>query len=104
VEVGSTTEVMESPLHPYTKSLIAAVPGRLTRTAGQDSTSLPPRESPSRDGCPYGPNCSLTDMQCQYQGPPLVMATPTHRVACYKALAEKPPTTMAPVEGPSRGG
>jgi oligopeptide transport system ATP-binding protein len=104
VEVGSATEVMDNPLHPYTKSLLAAVPGRLSHTAGQAPASLPPREAPSLSGCPYGPNCSLTDMKCQYSGPPLVMATPTHRVACYKALAEKPPTTMAPVEGPHRGG
>jgi len=104
VEVGSAHEVMENPLHPYTKSLLAAVPGQLTRTAGQDSKALAPRGAPGTVGCPYEKNCSLTDMKCQYNSPPLVMANPTHRVACYKALAEKPPSTTAPVDGPRRGG
>ena len=104
IEVGSAAEVMEDPLHPYTKSLLAAVPGRLTSAVSQAPSALPPRSAPSNTGCPYGTNCSLTDMKCQYSGPPLVMATPTHRVACYKAQAEKPPTTIAPVEGPLHGG
>lgn len=104
IELGTTSEIMENPLHPYTKSLLAAVPGRLASEARRQPTETPPRSAPSESGCPYGANCSLTDMKCQYTGPPLVMATPTHRVACYKANATKPPATIEPVEGPRHGG
>ena len=44
VEVGHANEVMESPMHPYTRSLLAAVPGRLATVSEPDEAALPPRE------------------------------------------------------------
>jgi peptide/nickel transport system ATP-binding protein len=45
VETGDTLEVFERPQHPYTRTLIASIPGRIARAAVEDmSTSERPRD------------------------------------------------------------
>ena len=61
VEIAPCDELYESPTHPYTESLLAAVPK--IKPTGEPRVSLP-GEVPSPiyppSGCPFHPRCPLT--------------------------------------------
>jgi len=88
VETGTPSQLFDNPVHPYTRSLLAAVPNRLANEGALQS-DLGIRNAASDVGCPYRLNCDLADMKCQYETPPLIMVNPDHRVACYKALRDQ---------------
>jgi oligopeptide/dipeptide ABC transporter ATP-binding protein len=87
LEVGPAQELFEQPGHPYTRALLAAVPSRLEPglpdAAGRGSAGQP--ASMATPGCPYLPNCAMADMRCELDLAPLIMLSPTHRAACFKA-------------------
>lgn len=88
VELGQTEEVLHSPLHPYTKALIAAVPiPDPTYQRGEvhiKGDVAAPVDPPPR--CRFYPRCPIGDEFCERSDhPPLLEKTPGHFVACYKA-------------------
>ncbi len=86
VEQGSTTDIINNPLHPYTKGLLASLPqvGRpgepLATTAGQV-----PSLSSELPGCGFCDRCPDPSRQCRVERPPMVEPTPGHRVSCWKS-------------------
>jgi oligopeptide transport system ATP-binding protein len=75
VELGTATDVIERPQHPYTRALVSAVPrpdpvGERTRQrivlAGDPPSPLTP---PS--GCPFHPRCSFATEACKTTVPAL---------------------------------
>ncbi len=75
VELGTATDVIERPQHPYTRALVSAVPrpdpvGERTRQrivlAGDPPSPLNP---PS--GCPFHPRCSYATEVCKTTVPAL---------------------------------
>jgi oligopeptide/dipeptide ABC transporter ATP-binding protein len=102
VEHGDVREVLEHPVHPYTKALLAAVPvpdARRRRTRyriGGDIPSLvdlPP-------GCRFAPRCPFVIDRCREEYPPLtkVEGLGDRLVACHRALEVKdvaPETLLA---------
>jgi peptide/nickel transport system ATP-binding protein len=73
VEMGSTAQVFESPIHPYTKALLSAFPSirgekRPLATIGGEPPNL--IEPPS--GCRFHPRCPYATDVCQREEPPVV--------------------------------
>ncbi|MGA8710910.1 MAG: ABC transporter ATP-binding protein [Thermoplasmata archaeon] len=108
VEHGPVRELLERPVHPYTKALLAAVPvpdpsRRHTRyRIGGDIPSLvdlPP-------GCRFAPRCPFVIDRCKVEDPPLLLMAGTDRlVACHRAdeVADIRPESLLASDTPSPG-
>jgi oligopeptide/dipeptide ABC transporter ATP-binding protein len=91
VEVGSTEAIFERPRHPYTQSLLAAVPEPGGRKIG-DAFRLegePPDPARLPSGCRFRTRCPLAVDRCSSEEPSLrrlAGATAAgHGVACHLA-------------------
>lgn len=84
VESGTTDEVFNSPLHPYTQALLSAVPvpgedkkERIILHGEQPSPANPP------SGCPFHPRCRFATDICKHMMPEL--KGDTHCFRCHNA-------------------
>ena len=85
VEQASARELFALPLHPYTASLLSAVPvpdpqrrrRRIVLTGEPPSPSTPP------SGCRFHPRCPIARERCSTSSPPLAEARPGHWVSCF---------------------
>jgi len=87
VEQGETQAVFQNPLHPYTESLLSAVPrpdpnDRVVRIPlkGEVASSANP---PS--GCYFHPRCRYAQEICERESPVLRELRPGHLVSCHLA-------------------
>jgi peptide/nickel transport system ATP-binding protein len=84
VEIGPLKSVFENPIHPYTMTLMDAVPvpdPRYKRTHPMPKGEIPSSINPPT-GCSFHPRCSLAKEQCQMEAPALVEMAPGHFAAC----------------------
>ncbi len=84
VEIGTMTEVLESPQHPYTQALLSVIPVpnprmRKKRVILQGETPNP-IDLPT--GCRFHPRCPVAIEICKAQDPQLMQLSETHRAAC----------------------
>jgi oligopeptide/dipeptide ABC transporter ATP-binding protein len=90
VEVGSTTDVEQQPLHPYTRALLSSIPRPDPRD--RRLISAPLGEIPSAidrpTGCHYHPRCPLAMAICAVEYPLLEVKAPGHWVACHAVPAQ----------------
>jgi peptide/nickel transport system ATP-binding protein len=87
VELGSRDEVLFTPKHPYTATLLAAVPrpdptARLTFTPPKGEVA-DPTNPPS--GCYFHPRCPFATDQCRTERPVWQEIAPNRRVRCHRA-------------------
>ncbi|MGC9202991.1 MAG: ABC transporter ATP-binding protein [Thermoproteota archaeon] len=89
VEIGPTNNLITEPLHPYTKSLLSAVPVpdpilAKTRKMIALRSIDPPNPVNPPSGCKFSDRCPyFMEGKCDKKGPELIEARPGHFVACY---------------------
>ncbi len=83
-EIAKTEDLYDHPRHPYTASLLAAVP-RLDR---RKTLSIIPGNIPNLieppSGCRFHPRCEFATEKCAQAPPILEEVEPEHFVACYE--------------------
>lgn len=89
VEASNTEEIYKSPLHPYTRFLMSAVPEANPRFRNRKRTILEgevpsPVNPPS--GCRFHTRCPLAMERCREQEPETIDFN-GHFVACHQCLA-----------------
>ncbi len=86
VEIAPRRALYESPRHPYTRALLAAVPRpdpdrpRGRALGGEIPSILDPPP-----GCAFAARCPLAEDRCRVERPALRELAPSHRAACHFA-------------------
>ena len=87
VEFSETEELFNNPMHPYTLSLLSAVPIPDPETARHSKRIVLEGDVPSPlkmpTGCPFRTRCKYATEQCAKEMPPLSDRGSGHFVACW---------------------
>ena len=88
VELADAKEIYEHPLHPYTKSLMSAVPqpdpkvARANKRIVLEGDIPSPLNAPS--GCPFRTRCPNATAACAEEMPEFKEVAPGHFAACHR--------------------
>jgi oligopeptide/dipeptide ABC transporter ATP-binding protein len=94
-EVAPAEDLYRSPLHPYTRALMASIPrvdgdGRAERERVLAPGELPsPLDPPS--GCRFRTRCPWAAERCATEEPVMRELRPNHFVACHFPVESAPP-------------
>jgi peptide/nickel transport system ATP-binding protein len=83
VETGSVRDVLRSPKHPYTRGLLASMPGGARGTALRAIDGSVPLLNALPRGCAFHPRCPDRFEPCDGAEPPACSVEPAHDVRCY---------------------
>ena len=85
VEINETEKLFSDPKHPYTQSLLSAIPviGGKKVTENFWLEGEPPDPSNLPSGCSFRTRCPKKTDQCLQSPPPLTNTDGEHSVACY---------------------
>jgi oligopeptide/dipeptide ABC transporter ATP-binding protein len=92
VEQGTTAHIFKDAGHPYTRSLLAALPTKEKR--GKRLYSIPgavPHPAYKPKGCPFHPRCDLRQSSCMENFPPLCDFGQGHLARCPITHADRDP-------------
>ena len=88
VELAEANEIYNHPLHPYSQSLLSAVPvpdpkiARANQRIALTGDIPSPLNAPS--GCPFRTRCRYATDACAQSMPPFEEVAPGHFVACHR--------------------
>ena len=85
VEYGTTEEIFNNPLHPYTQALFSAIPipdptSKMNRIVLEGS--IPSPANPTK-GCKFHTRCSKCSEICKHKAPVQKEIEPGHFVVCH---------------------
>ena len=93
VEIGTKDALFAYPRHPYTRTLLAAIPRPDPHRKG--GRQIPGGDVPSPmnppDGCRFNTRCPYVTEICRTQDPELRALAGTHQAACHHAESLPPP-------------
>jgi oligopeptide/dipeptide ABC transporter ATP-binding protein len=84
VEEAGALELFASPLHPYTRGLLASLPrmdSDIASLKGIEGNIPDPSAAPS--GCRFHPRCPAVMARCRTESPPVVGAKTGHPARCW---------------------
>ena len=87
MEMAAADDLMNNPMHPYTQSLLSAVPMPDPKTARERKRIVLEGDVPSPlkapSGCPFRTRCRYATEQCAAERPLLTDRGNGHMVACW---------------------
>jgi len=87
VELADSDELIFHPIHPYTRSLISAIPIADPKTARASKRIILNGDVPSPvsppSGCPFRTRCPYADELCRHTKPEFKEVKPGHYAACH---------------------
>ncbi len=93
VEFADSDELFENPLHPYTNSLLSAIPVPDPKIAKSNKRIIMQGDIPSPlnapSGCPFRTRCPKATEKCALERPKLIEVKPGHQVACHLVGQDK---------------
>ncbi len=88
VELADAKEIYDSPLHPYSKSLLSAVPVPDPKIARENKRIVLQGDIPSPlnapSGCPFRTRCAYATEACAESMPEFKEVSKGHFVACHR--------------------
>jgi oligopeptide transport system ATP-binding protein len=88
VELGPATDIVDHPLHPYTRALVSAVPVPDPRVERARRRIIlegdPPSPTNPPQGCAFHPRCPYAIEACRMRRPELEEKEPNRVVACLR--------------------
>ena len=88
VELADAAEIYDHPLHPYSKSLLSAVPVPDPKIARANQRIMLQGDIPSPlnapSGCPFRTRCPYATEQCAAEMPAFKEVSKGHFVACHR--------------------
>jgi peptide/nickel transport system ATP-binding protein len=102
VEDGTVDDVLERPVHPYTRGLLGALPDLAADPEAELATipGTPPAPTDLPAGCVFWPRCPVRgDARCETEQPPLTPVNSLHRADGPPGLVHRAATWCAEGEG-----
>jgi oligopeptide/dipeptide ABC transporter ATP-binding protein len=84
VELAESQQIYLDPRHPYTRTLLDAIPIADPDARPMPATSEPGKAKSSGEGCVFRPRCPYAKEKCDQQ-PPLTEISPGQFSACHFA-------------------
>ncbi len=87
VEMGTTEEIFQKPVHPYTQALLSAVP-RIDQGVREKIgiEGDPPSPYEQHTGCPFFSRCPKRMPHCERETPPFYQSGETHQIRCHLSV------------------
>lgn len=94
VETGETRKLLQGACHPYSRALIASIPGGAARGSRLETIpGSPPALFEPPASCMFAPRCPYAGDQCRQAYPAMADCGGGHLAACFQPLGKEVPAT-----------